>query len=142
MIGCDVRLVVGRAEKAVESLPRRQPGGGDQFQAIQRHVGAAEIDGSDARGIGGQVGEHVATARGDGHHVRIRPKRQCLEIDLGIFPDLGIDQAAEQPFEQPLQQTFTGKGPITPDRLFQSDVTLGPRIDHPNPLRIASIPYI
>ncbi len=72
----------------------------------------------------------------------VRPERQRLEVDLGILPDLGVDQAAEQPFEQPLQQTFPRKGAITADRLFQSDVTLGPRIDHPNPLRIASIPYI
>ena len=69
-------------------------------------------------------------------------ERQRLEVDLGIFPDLGVDQAAEQPFEQPLQQTFTGKGTIAPDRLFQADMALGPRIDHSNPLRITSIPYV
>ena len=130
MIGRDIGRIVGRAEETIEGLPRRQPGGGDQFQPVKRHMGPAEIDGRDVRRVGGQVGEHVAAARGDGHDMAVRPERQRLEVDLGILPDLGIDQAAEQPFEQPLQQTFTGKGAMAPDRLFQADMALGPRIDH------------
>ena len=117
MIGREVGRIVGRAEETIEGLPRRQPGGGDQFQPVKRHMGPAEIDGRDVRRVGGQVGEHVAAARGDGHDMAVRPERQRLEVDLGILPDLGIDQAAEQPFEQPLQQTFTGKGAMAPDRL-------------------------
>jgi len=31
LVGLDIGLIVGRAEKAVEGLPRRQPRGGDQF---------------------------------------------------------------------------------------------------------------
>ena len=56
-------------------------------------------------------------------------QRQRLEIDLGILPDLGVDQAAEQPFEQPLQKTLTGQCAIAPDRLLEADMALGPRID-------------
>ncbi len=62
--------------------------------------------------------------------MRVRLERQRLEVDLGILPDLGVDQATEQPFEHPLQQAFTGENAIAPDRLFQADMALGPRIDH------------
>ena len=93
-------------------------------------------------GSAGQVGQDVAAARGDRHDVAVRPERQRLEVDLGILPDLGVDQAAEQPLEQSLQETFAGKRAIAPDRLFQADMALGPRIDHSNPLRIDSIRHI
>jgi len=66
-------------------------------------------------------------------------ERQRLEINLGILPDLGIDQAAEQPFEQPLQKPFAGERAVAPDGLFQADMALGPRFDHSHPLRIDSL---
>ncbi|MNT84694.1 hypothetical protein D3C72_2247410 [compost metagenome] len=32
-----------------------------------------------------------------------------LHVDLGVLPDLGIDQAGEQQFEQPLRQTVAAQ---------------------------------
>ena len=71
VIGRDIGLVIGCTEEAIEDLPRRQPVGSDKLQAIERHVRAAEIDGSDAGGIAGQVGQHVAAARRDRHNMAV-----------------------------------------------------------------------
>ena len=60
------------------------------------------------------------------------PERQRLEVDLGIFPDLGIDEATEQPCEQALQKPLAGQGAIAADRLFQADIALIPRIGQPS----------
>ena len=65
-------------------------------------MGLAEIDRRDLCRTRRQVGEDVAAARGDRHDMTVGPERQRLEIDLGVFPDLGVDQTAEQPFEQTL----------------------------------------
>ncbi len=66
----------------------------------------AEIDGGDLGRIGRQVGQDVAAARGDGHDMAIAVERQRLEIDLRVFPDLRVDQAAEQPLEQAFEKAF------------------------------------
>src|SRR5260221_7001961 len=102
----------------------------------------AEIDRGDAGGIRRQIGENVAAARGDGHDMAVRPQRQRLEVELGVLPDLGIDEAAKQPLEQLFQETFTGESAIAPDSLFQTDMALGPQIHHPDTLRINSIRHI
>jgi hypothetical protein len=62
-------------------------------------MGAAEIERRDARRIAGQVRQDIAAARGDRHDMAVGPQRQGLEIDLGILPDLGVDQAIEKPLE-------------------------------------------
>ena len=48
-------------------------------------------------------------------------ERQRLEIDLGIFPDLRVDQAAEQPLEQALEKAFAGQCSMAAHRMFQAD---------------------
>ena len=97
VVGLDVGRIVGRAEEAVERLPGRQAAGRRELQPVERDVRQAEIDGGDVSRVGRQVGQHVAAARRDGHDVAVAIERQRLEIDLGIFPDLRVDQAAEQP---------------------------------------------
>ena len=62
----------------------------------------------------------------------VGPERQRLEVDLGVFPDLGVDEAAEQPFEQLLQKSLAGQDAIAADRLFQADIALSPRIGQPH----------
>ena len=89
----------------------------------------AEIDRGDTRGIGGEVGQDVATARCDGHDVTLRCQRHRLHVDLRVFPDLGIDQAAEQPLEQLLQEPLAGHDLMAAHRLLQDRMVLGPRID-------------
>ena len=58
----------------------------------------------------------------------IRLQRQGFEIDLGIFPDLRIDESPEQPLEHLFEQAFAGQYAMTADRLFETDVTLDPRV--------------
>src|SRR6266481_5231277 len=48
LIGRDVGLGIGRAEEAIERLPRRQAAGRLQLQPIERHMGQAEIERRDA----------------------------------------------------------------------------------------------
>jgi hypothetical protein len=122
--------IVGRAEEAVEVLPCRQAAGRRELQPIERNVRQAEIDGGDTRRIGRQVGQDVAAARGDGHDMAIAIERQRLEIDLGVFPDLRVDQAAEQPLEQAFEEALPGQCSMAAHRLFQADSVLASRISH------------
>ena len=146
-VGLDIGRVVGLAEEAIERLPCRQAAGCRELQPVERDMRPAEIDGRDARRIGRQVGEHVAAARGDGHNVAIGVERQRLEIDLGVFPDLRIDQAAEQPLEHTLEKALSGQCSMAANRLFQADTALALRISHSstpkrlNPLHIAHDPF-
>ena len=57
-------------------------------------------------------------------------ERQRLKIDLGIFPDLRVDQAAKQPLEQVLEKAFAGRCSVAAHRLFQADSALASRISH------------
>ena len=54
---------------------------------------------------------------------------QRLEIDLGVLPDLGVDQPAEEALEQPLQESFTAQRPVAAYRLLEAQINIGPRID-------------
>ena len=83
-------------------------------------MGAAEIDRSDAAGIGDQIGEDVASTRRDRHHVALRRERERLEVDLGVFPDLGVDQSLERPGEHDFEQAFAREGAIAAHRLVQA----------------------
>lgn len=56
---------------------------------------------------------------------------QGLEIDLGILPDLGVDQAVEKPLEQSLQEPFPAQHPVAAHCLLEAQITVRPRIDQP-----------
>ena len=59
-------------------------------------------------------------------------QRQRLDIDFRVFPYLGVDEAAEQPFEDMLQESLAGQDAIAADHLFQADIALIPRIGQPH----------
>ena len=47
-------------------------------------------------------------------------QRQRFEIDLRIFPDLGVDQPAEEALEQPLEESLTAQRPMAAYRLLEA----------------------
>ena len=98
-------------------------------------MGLAEIDGRDPRRSRREVREDVAAARGDRHDMAVRPECQRLEVDLRVFPDLRVDEATEQPFEDVLQESLARQDATAADRLFQADIALIPRIGQPNDSR-------
>jgi hypothetical protein len=108
-IGGDVGGFVGLAEEAVEGLPGRQAASGRELQSVERHMGAAEVDRRDPSGIGDEIGEHVAPSRSDRHDVALRRQRQCLQVDLGVLPDLRVDQAFECPGEHDFRAGLRSK---------------------------------
>ncbi len=61
-------------------------------------------------GIGGQIVEHVAAARSDGDEPVLWLKRQGFHVDIGIFPDLVVDEALEHQREEALQRPAAGGG--------------------------------
>ncbi len=101
-IGLKVGGDAGAGEEVVEGgvvgqvAPPRQP------EAVERDVMGVEVDRGDGGGIGQEVAHHVAAARGDGDEAVGRFQRQRLHVDLGILPDLGVDEAAEGQGEQPV----------------------------------------
>ena len=109
VVDLDIGRIVGRAEELVERLPGRQAAGRRDLQPVERDMRQAEIDRGDFSRIGRQIGQHVAAARRDGHDVAVSIELQRLEIDLGVFPDLRVDQAAEQPLEQAFEEAFAGQ---------------------------------
>ena len=61
--------------------------------------------------------------------VVVEAELQGLEIDLGVLPDLGIDQAVEKPLEQPLLEPFLAQRLVASHRLLEAQITIRPRID-------------
>ena len=66
-------------------------------------------------------------------------ERQRLEVDLGVFPDLGVDEAAEEPLEQPLQKPLAGQRAMAADRLLQADIDSRPADRPTQQLRLEPI---
>ena len=107
VVGLDVGRIVGRAEEAVERLPCRQAAGRRELQPVERDVRQAEIDGGDARRIGGQVGQHVAAARGDGHDVAVG-RRAPAPRDRSR----GLPRSACRPGRGTAARTGAREGPL------------------------------
>jgi hypothetical protein len=61
--------------------------------------------------VGGQVAHHVAAAGGDRDQSGGRPQLQGRHVDLGILPDLGIDQSLEHSGEHALEDATLGGWP-------------------------------
>ena len=54
-----------RAEEAEECGVIGQTTRGRELQPVQRDMGGVEVDGVDVGGVGGQIAQHIAAARGD-----------------------------------------------------------------------------
>ena len=94
--------------------------GGGELETGQRDMGAVEIDRDDLAGIGGEIGQDVAPARGDRDQPRTGPKRKRAEIDLRVLPDLRIDEAAKGERENPLENALARYRLRLMDRTLQS----------------------
>ena len=81
-----------------------------ELEAAERDMRAVEVDRGDLRRIGGQVGEDVAPARGDRHHVIGGAEGERLHVDRRVLPDLRVDQAAEGEGEQPFEGAGARQG--------------------------------
>ena len=119
-VGGEICFFVGRAEEAVEGVVGRQQARRGELQLRQRHVRAVQVDGDDLLRVGGQVGEHVAAARGDGDHARMRLQRQRPHVDVRVFPDLRVDEPAEGEGEDALQDAFGRSGLCPMDGLVEA----------------------
>ena len=51
-------------------------------------MGAVQVDRSDPGRVGGQIGQDIAAAGGDGDHLVVRPDVERLHVDDRVFPDL------------------------------------------------------
>jgi len=65
------------------------------LQPPQRYVGVVEIDRGHAFGVGGKIGQCVATAAGNAHHAAVGLDGEAFHVDHRVFPDLGVDEAVE-----------------------------------------------
>ena len=83
-------------EQAAEALVVGQLPGRGQLQLEQRHMGGIEVDRLDLHRVGHEVAHGVAAARRDGDDPARRPELQGRQVDLGVLPDLGVDQPLEQ----------------------------------------------
>ncbi len=74
-------------------------------------MSAVEVDRGDARRVGGQVGEDIAAAGGDGDHLVTRPDVERLHVDDRVFPDLRVDKLREGEGEHALEHAGARQGP-------------------------------
>ena len=74
-----------------------------ELEMAEGDMGAVEVDRADPRGIGCEIGQDVAGARGDRDEMVAGLQRQRLHVDDRVLPDLRIDQAGEGEREHPLQ---------------------------------------
>ena len=56
---------------------------------------AIKIDSGDMDRRTSQIAHHIAATRSDGHDVVPWFERHRFHVDIGIFPDLRIDEAAK-----------------------------------------------
>jgi hypothetical protein len=77
-----------------------------KLQAVERDVVRVEIDNVDRGGAPRQIGEHVAAAGADRHHAVVRRNLHRLHVEIGILPDLRVDEAGKKEPEEPFRKTF------------------------------------
>ena len=95
VIGRHVGARVGAAEEAEEGLVVGQVLERADLELAERDMRPVEVDRGDAGRIGGQIGQHVAAARGDGDDLMSGPDVERLHVDDRVLPDLGIDEASK-----------------------------------------------
>ena len=117
VVGVGIRPVAGLAEEAEEVGLRGQVPDSRELQAVQRDVGGVEVDGVDMGRRAGQVGQHVAAARGDGDDAVALAEFHRRDVDVGILPDLRIDQPGEEERKEPLRKAGPGECPVLVDGL-------------------------
>ena len=122
-----VDQALGRFLRSLGVPPAKVPLDRDELEPVESDMRPAEVERGDSSRIGCQVGQDVAATRGDGNHMTFGRERQRLEVDFGILPDLGVDQAAEQLLEQTLQKCLARKPPMASSR-FRAAVSSGPRM--------------
>ena len=103
VVSGDIGAHIGAAEEAEEALVVRQVLRGADLEPAERDMRPVEVDRGDAGRIGGEVGEHVATAGGDRDHLMPRADAERLHVDDRVFPDLRINQTLERHGEQTLE---------------------------------------
>ena len=106
LIGGDIGPVVGLAEEAEEICVTRKMARSRKLQPGQCHVSAVEVDRHHFAGACRQIGKHVAAAGGDRHHPATRGQREGRHVNVGVFPDLRIDEVTEGEREDPLKRAL------------------------------------
>ena len=85
----DVGVGVGAAEETKERIVVGQVLQRAELQFTERDMGAVQVDRRHPGGVGGQIGEHVASAGGDSDHFVARTDVEGFHVHDRIFPDLG-----------------------------------------------------
>ena len=93
IISRDIGARIGWTEEAVERFIVGQVLQRAKLQPAERDMGAVEVDSDDLGRIGGQIGQRVAAARGDGGDALAGTEPQGFEVDDRIFPNLRVDEA-------------------------------------------------
>ncbi len=70
--------------------------GRGELQLAQCDMRGVQIDRRNRRRVGHQVRQYIAPAAGNRHHAAVGADRQRFHIDIGVFPDLRIDQPAKR----------------------------------------------
>ncbi len=126
VVEAGVRLLVGVTEEAEEGFVAREMLDGRELQAQERHMRRVEIDRRDGRRGGREITHDVAAAGRDGHDPLAGTEFQGCDVDLGIFPDLGVDETGKGEREQALQHAPAARERIGVDGFVENVVAHRP----------------
>src|SRR5258708_20355180 len=76
-----------------------------------------EVDGHDRGGICQKIIHDVAAAGRDRHHPALCIEAERLEIDVGVFPDLVVDEVLKPRREHPVENAAGADLPSLDDRV-------------------------
>jgi hypothetical protein len=72
------------------------------LQAVEGNMVSVEVDRCDRSGVRNEIAHDIAAAGSDRHDAVIWPERHRLHVDLGVLPNLRIDEPAESKCEDPV----------------------------------------
>ncbi len=122
LVGIDVVAAVGFGKEAAEGGVVGQVRERCELQLVERDVRRIEIDRRYGDRGRCKIAQHVAAARRDGDEPLAFLQAQRLEVDDGVFPDLGIDEAAEGERKEPLLDALAGDRLVPMHGLAQPSV--------------------
>ena len=95
------------------------------LEPVQGDMGRVEIDRVDQRRRAREIGKHVAAAGCDRHHAVAGPQVHRRHVDLGVLPDLGVDEAGKKQREEPLGDPVARQGAMPVESTAETPVPAG-----------------
>jgi hypothetical protein len=107
---------------------------GRDLELVERDMAGIEVGDVDRGRTLGQIAQHVAAARRDGRDAVLRLELHRHQVDIGVFPDLRINEAGEEQAEKALGHSVETESLVLEERalepLIETEFLLFQRLRH------------